>query len=237
MDIRPVDSYDELSQQAKALIVEEIAGKKDTLLCAATGDSPTKTYELLAEEYPRQPKIFDQLRIVKLDEWGGIPMKHPESCETYLQQHLIKPLKISDSRYLSFLSEPEDPAQECKRVQNELDKQGPIDVCLLGLGMNGHIALNEPAAVLQPNCHVAEISESSQQHPMVAAMTTKPTYGLTLGMADILHSKKILILIKGAHKKTITKEFLSGRITTRVPATFLWLHPNVICLAEKEAMP
>ena len=67
-------------------------------------------------------------------------------------------------------------------------------------------------------------------------MQIKPTYGLTLGMADILHSKMIIILIHGTQKKEIVKKFLAKEISSSVPASFLWLHPNVICLIEKEAM-
>ncbi len=235
MEIFKLDSYEEISQQAKALIIEEISNRKDLLLCASTGSSPTRTYELLAEEYKHHSALFSHLRVIKLDEWGNVLMDNPETCESYLQQHLIQPLHIPDSRYISFQSNPPNPKLECSRIQNELTSHGPVDVCILGLGMNGHIALNEPAEFLQANCHVAELSDMSMQHPMVKGMQEKPTYGLTLGMADILHSKKIILLINGSHKRVIAKEFFSKRISTRIPATFLWLHPNVICLIDKEA--
>lgn len=236
MEIIVSDNYDKLSQRANAIIVEEISNKKNALLCAATGDSPTKTYELLANEYHHQPELFSQLNIIKLDEWGNIPMDNPNTCESYLQQHLIKPLQIPDSRYISFLSNPIDPQLECTRIQNKLSKHGTIDLCILGLGMNGHIALNEPAEFLKANCYVAELSDKTLQHPMAARMHRKPTFGLTLGMADILQSKKIILLIHGGHKKTITKEFLSRRITTSLPASLLLLHQNTICLVDREAM-
>jgi galactosamine-6-phosphate isomerase len=235
MEVIIAEDYKELSLKAKKIIVKEISTKKNALLCAATGDSPTKTYKLLADEYKHQPELFSKLNIIKLDEWGNISMEHPETCESYLQQHLINPLQIPDSRYISFLSNPHDPQLECTRIQNELSKKGPVDLCILGLGMNGHIALNEPNEFLKANCHVAELSDKTLQHPMAVGMHTKPTFGLTLGMADILQSKKIILLIHGAHKKVIKKGFLSGRITTSIPASFLWLHPNVVCLVDKEA--
>lgn len=236
MEIIVSESYDELSQRASAIIAEEISKKKNTLLCAATGGSPTKTYEFLTNAYNHQAELFSQLQVIKLDEWGGIPMDDPNTCESYLQQHLIKPLQIPDSRYISFLSTPQDPNLECERIQHELSIHGTIDLCILGLGMNGHLALNEPAASLKATCHVAELSDKTLQHPMAVGMQSKPTYGLTLGMAEILQSKKIMLLVHGVHKHAITKEFLSGKITTSIPASFLWLHPNVICLVDKEAM-
>lgn len=235
MQIINSDSYEEISQRARTLIIEEISNRKDLLLCASTGSSPTRTYELLADEYQDNPELFSQLRVIKLDEWGNVLMDNPETCESYLQQHLIQALHIPDSRYISFLSNPHKPKLECSRIQNELNSHSPVDLCILGLGMNGHIALNEPAEFLQANCHVAELSDMSMQHPMVTGMQEKPTYGLTLGMADIMQSKKIILLINGTHKKDIAKEFFSKRISTKIPASFLWLHPNLICLIDKEA--
>lgn len=236
MKIEVFDTYEELSLKAKELIIQEIERNENLLLCTATGGSPTKTYGLLGKEYQVQPELFSKLRIIKLDEWGGIPMDYPTTCETYLQNNLISPLHISGSRYIGFNSNPENPKLECENIQEKLNHEGPIDLCILGLGMNGHLAFNEPADYLQPNCHIAKLSEMSLQHAMAAEMLSKPTYGLTLGMADILQSKSIIILINGGQKREIVKKFLSKQITSLVPASFLWLHPNVICLIECNAI-
>lgn len=236
MKIDILNTYEELSRKAKDIIIQEIKKNRNLLLCTATGGTPTETYDLLNNEYRKNPELFEQLRIIKLDEWGGIPMNYEGTCESYLQQHLIQSLHISGSRYIGFNSNPEDPQLECMNIQDKLDKEGPIDLCILGLGMNGHLAFNEPAKFLQPNCHLAELSAMSLQHPMASEMELKPTYGLTLGMADILHSKMLLILINGSQKRKIVRKFLSKKITSSIPASFLWLHPNVICLIEKDAM-
>jgi galactosamine-6-phosphate isomerase len=153
-----------------------------------------------------------------------------------LQTHLIQPLQIPESRYISFNSNPAHPAEECESIQEKLEESGTIDLCVLGLGMNGHLALNEPSVFLHPHCHVAELSVMSLQHQMISGMQIKPSYGLTLGMADILQSKKILILINGAQKKKIVSKFLTREITTSLPASFLWLHPNVSCMIVNDAI-
>lgn len=236
MEIEILNTYAELSQKASEIIIQEIKKNKKLLFCAATGGSPTETYDLLGKEFQEHPELFDQLRVIKLDEWGGIPIDHPATCESYLQNHMVQPLHIPGSRYTAFNSNPVDPEQECERIQEKLNREGPIDLCILGLGMNGHLALNEPADFLKTHCHIADLSEPSLQHPMIVEMQIKPTYGLTLGMADILQSKMILILINGSQKRAIVKQFLSGKITNSIPASFLWLHSNVICLIEKDAM-
>ena len=235
MKIEVCDTYEEMSLKAKDIILQEIRKDKDLLLCTATGGSPTKTYELLGQEFQLQAELFSGLRIIKLDEWGGIPLDEPGTCETYLQKHVLQALQIPEERYTGFNSDPKNVDEECERVQEKLRKEGPIDLCILGIGMNGHIAFNEPAGFLDPFCHRAELSEMSLQHKMASGMQTKPTYGLTLGMADILHSKMIFILISGAQKKEIVKKFLAKKISSSVPASFLWLHPNVICLIDSNA--
>ena len=236
MKIEYVETYNELSCRAKEIIVSEIIFKPDLLLCAATGSSPTGTYQLLANEFQEKPELFNKLKIIKLDEWGGIPMNHPSTCETYLQNHLIKPLQISEDRYTGFLSNPKNPEYECLRIQNFIDKSGPIDICILGLGMNGHIALNEPGEFLQPFCHIAKLSGISLQHQMIKETTATPEYGLTLGMADILQSKKILLLIQGSNKAEIARKLFAKQISGFLPASFLWLHPDVTCLVVKDSI-
>lgn len=231
-----VNSYKELSKKAKDFVFKEIEKNRNLLLCAATGGSPTGLYQLLAEEFQKNSELFFDLRVLKLDEWGGIPSNDSATCESYLQKHLVQPLHISEKRYFGFDSNPEDPQEECKRIQQKLLDEGPIDVCILGIGSNGHLALNEPNPVLQNGCHVAELSEKSLQHAMISDKLTKPSYGLTLGMADIFQSKKILLLIDGAQKKEIVQQFLSKKITTDLPASLLWLHPNVFCLINKETI-
>ncbi|HTI07356.1 MAG TPA: galactosamine-6-phosphate isomerase, partial [Puia sp.] len=233
--ISVLDSYKEISREAAGFITRQLEANKAMLLCAATGNTPSGTYERLVEEYDKRPALFDAMRVLKLDEWGGIPMTDPGSCEAYLQARLLSPLRITGDRYLSFRSDAPDPEVECKRVQKELEKAGPIDCCVLGLGLNGHIGLNEPAGSLQPGFHLAQLSEGTLGHSMVAAMNRRPSYGLTLGMADILQARTILLLISGKDKRNITGELLSKKITTSLPASFLWTHPNTICLLDKEA--
>jgi galactosamine-6-phosphate isomerase len=214
-----------LAQQASTYIAAAIRQKPNLLLCAATGNTPTLCYQNLVARSAEFPT--DELRLFKLDEWGGVPPDNPGTCETYLQTQLIQPLGIGPARYFAFQSDPADPLEECTRVQQLLAEQGPIDLCILGLGLNGHIAFNEPATSLQPHCHVAQLSAASLGHSMTASMPNAQLYGLTLGMADILAAREILLLISGESKKAVTARFLEGRIRTDLPASLLWLHGRV----------
>jgi galactosamine-6-phosphate isomerase len=236
MNISYYKDYNSMSEKAMDLITQALHQKTDTLLCAATGNSPLKTYQLLAEVYEQQPILFEQLGILKLDEWGGIPMIEPQTCESFLQQHLLKPLQIAAGRYAGFHSNPTDPQSECNRMQTIITKQQPVDLCILGLGKNGHLGFNEPADFLQAHCHVAVLSEQTLQHSMVQTMQSKPAYGMTLGMRDILQAKKIILLVTGNGKKQVTEQLLKPEVSTWLPASLLWLHSEVECLVDQSVL-
>lgn len=229
------DDYEGLSRLAADRILAALARQPKLLLCAAGGSSPARTYELLAAAHQRDPASFRTLRLVKLDEWAGLGPDDPGSCTAQLRAALIEPLALSEERCFGFRGEAVPSETECERIHERLAAEGPIDVCVLGLGLNGHIAMNEPAASLQPFSHVARLSEESLRHPMLAQTKTKPAHGLTLGMAEILASREIRLLVSGAGKRAALQRLLRREITTAFPASFLWLHPNCTVLCDRAA--
>lgn len=236
MNIKYCKNYDQMSQWSHDSIVSDLKNKPKQLLCLATGNSPTGLYKNISATYKIYPEYFKDFNIIKLDEWGGIDINEPSSCETYLRDKILNPLDVSADRFISFKSDSKVPEKECLRIQKELDKKGPIDICVLGIGVNGHIGFNEPTDSLSASCHVGQLAKTSMQHQMVDKVTVKPRYGLTLGMADILHSKKIILLITGTNKENITEQLLSKKITTHLPASLLWLHSNVECYIDLESV-
>lgn len=219
--------YDEMSRRAADSVMAVVTAKRDSLLCLPTGNSPAGLYRELSREAHTKPDVFRSLAVIKLDEWLGVPASDSGSCEHFLRSRILGPLAIAAERYISFDGEAADPHAECERISKELERRGPIDVCVLGLGRNGHLGLNEPGASLQPHCHVATLSEQTRHHFMVGERKEKPVHGLTLGLRDLLQSRKIVLPITGAGKETAIARFLEGTVTTEVPATFLWLHHDV----------
>jgi len=233
--IRVCDNHESLSREAMEGIISATVEKADLLLCAAGGSTPLRTYQLLAQQRARAPQTFQSLRVIKLDEWGGLTMDNPCTCEQQLRTLLINPLGISNDRYLGFNSGAPEPEAECERIRIRLSAEGPIDLCVLGLGLNGHIAMNEPAESLKPAAHVAQLTAATLAHPMLANCGSKPSFGLTLGMDEILASRKILLLVTGAGKRGPLRRLLQHEISTQFPASFLWLHPNWTLLCDREA--
>jgi len=237
MRIIHCEDYGRLSVEAGALVLGEIERRRDSLLCAATGRSPSGLYAELARKAETDPALFGHLRVVKLDEWGGVPPTDPGSCEHYLRTRLLDPLGVPSERYLAFSAMTPDPSAECERIRTELERRGPIDVCVLGLGVNGHIGFNEPGPSLVPHCHVAQLSESSRSHTMVRSLGSAPRFGLTLGVREILASRRIVLLVAGEGKRDVALRLLSGEVSTTLPASFLWLHGNVDCLIDRHLAP
>jgi putative deaminase/isomerase len=222
--------HERASQFVADWLVEHLRDKPNSVVCLATGATPMRTYALLAERAAKEPSLFDRCRLVKLDEWGGLPMSDPATCEQHLRNTIVTPLGMAD-RYVGFESQPANVEAECARVAKWLDENGPIDLCVLGLGLNGHVGFNEPAAYLQPHAHVAQLSDATLAHPMVAYCDTGPKCGLTLGMADLLQARRILMIVTGAAKRGPLASLMTGRITTEFPASLLQLHGDgqVVC--------
>jgi galactosamine-6-phosphate isomerase len=202
-----------------------------SLLCLAAGSTPSRTYEVLVEQAKQTPSVTARCRLLKLDEWGGVPMDDAATCERQLRAVLIDPLQAAN-RYIGFESDPADRDAECRQIAQWLQSNGPIDVAVLGLGINGHIGFNEPAEALQPHAHVASLSPDSMQHVMLTQSDRRPTFGLTLGMADLLQSREVLMLVSGAAKRGPLRRLRSGEITTVFPASLLATHPRVTLMCD-----
>ena len=237
MHIQIARDHEEMSVRAAARIARDLRRKPGLLLGLATGATPTRTYQRLADTRRARPALFRGVRIVKLDEWLGLPMDHPATCETYLRENVLGPWGVPRSRYHGFGSRPRDARAECARLARWLARHGPLDLCVLGLGRNGHLLMNEPADALAAGPHVARLTAETRAHSMLRSLKTPPRRGLTMSLADILQSRAILLLVSGRHKAAPLRRMLSGRVTTRCPASLLWLHPDVTVLCDRDARP
>lgn len=227
--------HEAMSRRAAAELWAALRAKPDLLLCVASGATPARAYDLFAEEARARPDAFGRLRILRLDEWGGLAADDPGSSEAQIRRQLASPLGLSADRYFAFRGDAPDPERECARIRGVVDEQEPIDVSVLGLGLNGHLGFNEPAAELQPHAHVAELSRTSREHSMLASARAVPGYGLTLGMADLMRSRRVLLVVSGAHKREVLARMLAGGLTTSLPASLLRMHPDALCLCDRAA--
>lgn len=234
MNLQVFDRYEDMSLAAAAFMHRCIMNKPDLLVCPASGNSPRRAYHELAARM-NETRLRHAMRVAGLDEWVGISHDDPSGSGYQLRSQLIGPLGIRD--YFLFDGKYADEEAELRRAGDYLEKNGPIDLCVLGIGTNGHLGLNEPGECLNASIHKARLAESTRAHPMMAGASFRPEYGITLGMKDILSAGKILLLVSGASKKAVLADFMTRKIRTQLPASFLWLHPDVTYMFDKEAMP
>jgi galactosamine-6-phosphate isomerase len=186
MRILHAETYEKMSKIGADFICETIRKNPKTVLCLATGATPKGMYHDVVNRCHQEQIRTNEIKCIKLDEWYRLPMDHPSTCEYYLQKEFIDPLHLREDQVIGFNSDAIDPFQECLRIEN-LIQDISIDICILGLGSNGHLGLNEPADHLDLDIHVASLKPSSQKHSMLENVKVKT--GMTLGMGAIFSSK------------------------------------------------
>ena len=214
--------YETMSEASAELMAQTVKQNPKANLCLASGGSPERTYSLFVEKLKNLD--YAKMTLTKLDEWCGVAQDSPLSCERYLHELVLNPLQFPEDQFICFLPDSDDFNEECIKVHRAL-QQNPIDLCVLGLGRNGHLGLNEPNVYLKPYAHVAELSDKTKSHNMIKGSTL--TQGMTIGMQEIMASKKVLLQVSGEDKEAIFAQLNKGEIDPMYPASFLWMHPNV----------
>lgn len=212
----------EAAQAAFNLLVELIREKPDAHLALATGDSPTLLYKLIADEVVAGRLDCSKLYITALDEWWGLPDGGEGTCKKYMLDHVVGPWQIGNRSQFATpnlaLSSPEEAAQD---FTIRLGNLPPIDLCVLGVGINGHIGMNEPFQNQGERVHVAHLAASTQHHPMLAHIANVPQLGITMGLDDILSSHRIILLASRKTKSDALDSLNSAEVTEKWPCTYL----------------
>lgn len=225
--------YETMSEIGAQLLLDTIRRKPDAVICLATGSSPKRMYEKLCETINDERIDLSQITFVKLDEWYGVDPQNECTCSSFIKQQLLDRLYMPPKQLIEFVSNAQDVEQECKKVDDFLSEH-PIDIMILGLGMNGHLGLNEPAEALTLPCHYSQLSEKTKTHDMAKGQNLQA--GLTIGLQGIFEAKQVFMFICGKRKEAAYQAFMSQKITTAIPASLLWLHPNCVTVVD-DTMP
>ena len=229
-------SIEEQAKTAAEIIASYVKKKPNALLCLAAGDTPTETYAWMARMQREGLVDFRDCRLIGLDEWAGLDENTEGGCIKYIIDHVVKPLGLRKENVVFFDACSEDLEEECARVNKYLAAEGPIDVSLMGVGMNGHIALNEPGCDFNSTAHTVlldpitvKVAQKYFQKP------TPVTQGITLGMKQIWDSRVLVVIANGEKKQAIMHTSMYGEVTNAVPASALQNHPNCIVSLDTAA--
>ena len=237
MQIIVVENYDEMSKKAAQIVAEQIIAKPNSILGLATGSTPVGMYTELAKMCNEGKLDFSKISSFNLDEYYPIKNDDEQSYCTFMKENFFSKINIDINNTNIPNGEAADPQKECEEYEKKLKTSGGVDIQILGIGQNGHIAFNEPAENLIGSTHVTDLTQNTIEanSRFFERIEDVPTKALTMGMGSILSAKKIIMLISGAAKKAVMKNLLDDYITTNVPATLLKTHPDVIVICDREA--
>ena len=239
MNIIVCDSYDELSENAAKIVVEQINEKADSVLGLATGSTPVGMYNVLAEKNKAGEVDFSRVKSMNLDEYYPISSDNPQSYHYFMKEHLFSKINIDMANTHILDGMCEDTEAECERFERLIDSLGGIDLQILGIGQNGHIGFNEPDSSLNSRTHLTRLTENtiSANARFFDDISEVPTMALTMGIGTILSARKIILLANGVAKRDAVSELLDNSITTKSPASMLKVHKNVTLICDTMAYP
>jgi glucosamine-6-phosphate deaminase len=215
----------------------QVLRKPDSVFCFATGNTTKDIFGELIRLKEELDLDFSQARAVNLDEYVGVKKEDPASCYYRIQHSLYKPLGIGEDHFYVPLTDIENAEAECRRFAQVLEQWGGIDLMLLSIGQNGHIAFNEPGTPFGSDIHAADLSPSTfeAKAQLFGGAEKVPRRGLTMGIKTVMHARRILLAAKGAFKRDIIHAALDEPVTETVPASVLQLHPNLITILDEAA--
>ncbi|MCI5649601.1 MAG: 6-phosphogluconolactonase [Fusicatenibacter sp.] len=231
------DNYEEMSREAADVIYEVIEKNPEAAIVIATGHSPRLAYRMLAEKVRENQTDVSRLTIIKLDEWAGLDADNEATCEYFIRKEILEPFGIDEKQYLHFAMNTGEEEAECRRIEEAYQNLSQIDLVILGIGMNGHLGLNEPGEELIGPAHTILLDDKTKTHELLSHTEKKVVGGLTLGMEDLFRGQKILLLADGKEKEKGLEYYLNDVITTKVPVSLLKLHRNCQCIVNRESFP
>lgn len=228
MRIEIVPSYESLSQTAARIIASEIRNKDRLVLGLAAGRTPAGTYRELVRMHREEGLDFSDVVFFSLDEYCGLAPEDPQSFAFFLNQNLLKP--ISARRSQVHLVNPEEFAinsHYCENFEKGIRDAGGVDLQILGIGRNGHIAFNEPGSRFDSRTRLVTLASPPAN--------TSATQAITMGVATILESRKILLLSSGEDKARILAQAIDNPVSEAVPASALQFHSDVTVIADADS--
>ncbi|WP_394994000.1 glucosamine-6-phosphate deaminase [Emticicia sp.] len=234
MQIQTFQNPEQLAIHTAKFIIDLVREKPTATLILTSGDTPVLTYKKIVEF--AQPADFDQVTIVGLDEWVGIPATSKGSCSYIVEENMLKPLQINSAQYTFFDSLSSDLQAECKRIDNLLFEKGGADLIIVGVGENGHIGLNEPGTSFGNYCHVSELAEITVSvGQKYFTENTALTQGITIGLKHLLEAKVAILIATGERKAEILKATIDQEPNVDLPATVFKLHKNAYVWLDEAA--
>jgi len=238
MEVIVKENYEEMSKFAAQLIAEVVRKKPRAVLGLATGSTPIGTYKELIRMHKEEGLDFSQIVTFNLDEYVGLPPDHPQSYRYFMNEHLFNHINIRMENTHIPNGMAKDLKAECEKYEQMIKEAGGIDIQLLGIGANGHIAFNEPGSSLSSRTRIKTLTEKTRQDNarfFDNEINKVPKYAITMGIGTILEARKLILLASGENKADAIARAVEGPITAQCPASVIQFHRNVVVIMDKAA--
>jgi glucosamine-6-phosphate deaminase len=224
-------------RRAARVVADLVREKPACVLGLATGSTPLGLYRELIRLHQEEGLDFSQVTTFNLDEYVGLAPAHPQSYRYFMQQNLFDQLNIQASRTHVPDGRALDFELHCRQYEQKVKDAGGIDLQVLGLGSDGHIAFNEPGSSLGSRTRLKTLaSETVRDNARFFGGEDKvPRLAVTMGVGTILESRRCLLLAFGAHKAIAVRDTVEGPITAQVTASALQMHREVIGIFDEAA--
>jgi glucosamine-6-phosphate deaminase len=241
MRVHIFNSAPALARALAAGLARTLEANPRVVLGLPTGRTPIPLYRELVRLHAAGRADFSRATTFNLDEFYGLSAADPRSYRAFMRRHLFDHVNLPPRR-IHFLKGAVAPGaavqRECDRYERAIARAGGIDLLILGLGMNGHIGFNEPARALAARTHCSRLKPATRRAnaPLFGnRLAAVPREALSMGMATILHAKRIVLLATGATKARCVERMIYGPVTPRLPASFLQLHQQVEIWLDRAA--
>ena len=235
MNIYVMKSEKEVDTFIGQYMIDFIEVTKQPVLGFATGSTPLGIYQYLIQAYKMGKVDFSDVVAFNLDEYVGVEKNHPRSFATAMKECLFHHINIKEVNIHALDGNADDMQKECQRYEEEIRKN-PIDIQLLGIGMDGHIAYNEPGSPFDGGCHVVDLHQESIQSSLDYGfdyIEDVPTQGVTQGIHTIMQAKQLIMIAKGKKKAELVERMLKGEISEDFPSSIIRKHSHVIVVLDE----
>lgn len=223
-----------LDNYVSKYLVDFINNNEKPVIGFATGSTPLGTYKYLCNH---QEVDYSKVIAFNLDEYVGIDKTHPRSFATSMKESLFKYINIKEENIHALNGNAKDMEEECKEY-DRLIVSNPIDIQILGIGMDGHIAYNEPGSPFDGGSHVVDLQQESIESSLDYGFTKiedVPTKGVTQGIGTIMQAKQLIMMAKGSKKAKLVERMLKGEVSEDFPSSIIQRHKDVIVVLDEEA--
>jgi glucosamine-6-phosphate deaminase len=237
MEIIVHDRYEEIGRTAARVVARTLNAKPNAVLGLATGSTPLGLYRELIRMHRDEGLDFSRVTTFNLDEYVGLSKNHPQSYHYFMRENLFKHVNIPEQNIYIPSGTAGNYAAFCEWYERRIKECGGIDLQVLGIGSDGHIAFNEPSSSLGSRTRIKTLAKQTIEDNarFFDSPEQVPVYAITMGVGTILEARKIMLLANGRNKAPAVAAAIEGPVTSMVTASALQLHRNCLFLLDGEA--